>query len=142
MGTDSLLLRSAIMGTLFAIVGYLVVSLLMLFGLTEGARWIAKPDPALTVAAPRPPPVIPPRIAESIERKKAFVSNPRPEDMKPMMTESFVSLPKDPPKVRIREVGVPKPTRPKKRPNPRPAVSDYAPQFATSARGRSDNPYD
>jgi hypothetical protein len=136
-------LRSAIMGTLFAIVGYLVVSPLMLFGLTEGARWIAKPDPTLTVAAPRPPSVIPPRIAESIERKKPFVPDPRPsEDAKPVMIESYVSLPKDTPKVRIREVAVPKTSRPRKRSGPRPSVNEYAPQSTAAVRGRSDNPYD
>jgi hypothetical protein len=131
------------MGTLFAIVGYLVVSLLMLFGLTEGARWIAKPDPPHTVAAPRPPPVIPPRIAERIERKEPSAPDPLPsEDAKPVMIESYVSLPKATPKVRIQEVAVPKASRPRKRSGARASVNEHAPQSTAAVRGRSDNPYD
>lgn len=133
------------MGTLAAIFGYLFLSALMLFGIGQGARWFVTPEsPGAFSASPRAP-VIPPRIAESIERKKPFVSEPPAAlPAKPVMTEANVSLTPHHQSARIRELAAPKPVKKRKKgaaSDPR-TKNDAATPLLSPVRGRSDNPYD
>jgi hypothetical protein len=131
------------MGTLLAIIGYLLISVLMLFGLSQGARWIVTPDPTAAVTPTPAARIIPPRIAESIERKKVFVpETPPPTQTKPAMAEASASLSQQPPKVRIREAGASRRAKLRKMQHLPATVSDDRPTFVAPVRGRSDNPYD
>jgi hypothetical protein len=136
--------RCALMRTLVAITGYLVIACLIIFGASEGARWLVTPDSAQATSNQPPARQIPPRIAESIERKNAFVRQPAPEPVviAPAMTEAPVSLPTTQ-ESRIQEVRAPKSRRHRSRTKPVAPTADSRPHIATSiVRGRSDNPYD
>jgi hypothetical protein len=131
------------MGTLAAIFGYLILSTLMLFGLSHGARWLVTPESPGAVQASPPAPVIPPRIAESIERKRTFVTEPPPTlPAKPVMTEVSASLTPHHQNVRIRELGSRKPIKKKKKPAASLNTTVDSAVPPPPVRGRSDNPYD
>jgi hypothetical protein len=109
-----------------------------------------QPGPAISQEA-RPAP-LPPRIAESIERKKPIpleeprIEERRPEPLRPAMQEANVSLAPPPvysPRTRVLSPPV---TRPRKRRTEQAAVRE-APAVSVSLRattvsnGRSDSPY-
>jgi hypothetical protein len=89
------------MRIVLAISGYLAVATLIVFGASQGARWLVTPDPTLTSSDPPAAPSIPPRIAESIERKKAFAREPLQATAEPVrpMTEAAASLTTQPQQV-------------------------------------------
>jgi hypothetical protein len=136
--------RCSSMRTLLAITGYLAIACLIIVGASEGARWLVTPDPAQATSKQPVARQIPPRIAESIERKKVFVRQPAPEPLvnAPAMTEAPVSLPTTQ-QIRIREVRAPKSRRHRSRTKPVGPAAESRSNIATSiVRGRSDNPYD
>lgn len=137
--------------SLAILLAYVVVSAGLIGGLLSGVLWLVQPGP--TVAQePRAAP-IPPRIAESIERKLAPPPAPvavkEPEPVKPAMQEAQVSLTSATPRVQIRDLAPPPPVKRKPRRDERTIASQRAsaPQEASSASarvvstGRSDSPY-
>jgi len=140
---------------LLAILAAYVASAAALFGvLFGGVFWLVQPDPS--GARERRTATIPPRIAESIERKwaplpqiaPAKAAEPVHSVMAPVravMHEAPVSL-TPAPKVRIREVAAPTAAKRKTRPVAlREAAATQAPPAAAAVRpvasGRSDSPY-
>jgi hypothetical protein len=144
------------MRALSTLVGYVAVVAVLVSGLMGGVFWLVRPDPSLS--EPARVAAIPPRIAESIERKapipvaapepvpeRASMPNPAP------MREQNVSLTLPPP-VTIRELSAPPPAKKTKRAKPgeRPttAVAESAPVPAEApvprpavSTARSDVPY-
>jgi len=131
------------MRVLAGLLAYAAVVCLLAGGVIRGTLWLIEPDPSIkweTKAAP-----IPPRIAESIERKKPL---PVPavaatsEPVKPVMQEAAASL-TSPPTFRIRELGPPSPKKAKKRREQKPVVAEApttsVPQAVSTAR--TDFPY-
>ena len=133
---------------------YLGVSAGLFAGLMGGVFWLARPDP--TVARePRVPPV-PPRIADSIERKMTppapvtpaalTETKVEPEVAKPAMKEADAALTHAPRKVQIRET---KPRPPiKRKPRDRRSVASQeaarapeAPAPIVRPLARTDFPY-
>jgi hypothetical protein len=75
-------------------------------GLIGGTLWLVQPGVAVS-GEPRVAP-IPPRIAESIDRKKPLPVKEEPEPVKPAMKEANVSLTPTPiQQFRIRELSPP-----------------------------------
>jgi hypothetical protein len=118
--------------------------------LVGGVMWLVQPGPAISQEA-RPAP-LPPRIADSIERKKPIpveeprIEERRPEPVKPAMQEANVSLAPAPvysPRTRVLSPPV---MRPRQR-RTEQAVAREAPAVSVSSRattvsnGRSDSPY-
>lgn len=98
---------------------YLGVSAGLFAGLIGGVLWLVRPDP--TIAQERRVPPIPPRIADSVERKTAppavtpaalTETKVAPEPVNPAMQEADAALTQAPRKVQIRET---KPRPPIKR---------------------------
>lgn len=113
-------------------------------GLIGGVMWLVQPGAAVSHEARAAP--IPPRIAESIERKKPIiVHESAPEPVKPAMTEANVSLtPASAPSFKIRELTPP--AKPKRRPRGDQGVAQAMPAEAPRAApvvttARSDVPY-
>jgi len=141
-----------LLGTLAA---YLAVTATLFGGLVGGVLWLVRSDPTVAHAQRSGP--IPPRIAESIERKTApppqqFVRQPvavkEPEPVKPVMYEAQVALTPASRNVQVRERATQ--TRVKRKPRrPERAIAAHTapPQEASSAStrsvstARSDSPY-
>ena len=107
------------MKLLAVLLTYLGVSTGLFAGLMGGVLWLVRADP--TIAQERRVPPIPPRIADSIERKMApppvtpaaiVETKVEPEAAKPTMKEADAALTQAPRKIQIRET---KPRRPIKR---------------------------
>jgi hypothetical protein len=113
--------------------------------LVGGVMWLVQPGPAISREARAAP--IPPRIADSIERRKPIpVEEHRPEPVKPAMQEANVSLAPTPMRsTKIRELSAPV-TQTRKRRSEQAgvretrAVSTPSPA-ATISTARSDFPY-
>jgi len=98
-----------------AMLGYLSVSVALASGLAGGALWLARPDASQRATSPARAAPIPPRIAESIERRRPLPAPPAeplavatPAAVRPTMQESNVALnPKPPIKFVIRELSSP-----------------------------------
>jgi hypothetical protein len=136
------------MRTLAAIIGYLAITCLIILGASESARWLVAPDLAVATSAQPVARQIPPRIADSLERKKVLVREaapaPAPAEIEPVMREAPVSLPTTQ-QIRINEVRAPKSRRHQPKPRVKPLVrpDDSRRTIATPiGGGRSDNPYD
>ena len=129
------------MKTVVSLVSYTVAVGLLLGCLVSGGFWLVQPDPSLK-QEPRVAP-IPPRIAESIDRKRMPVPEPaiEPALVKPAMIAADAALTHQPPKIKIRELSRP----PTKRKPPRAHRAVVAEAAAVPARvvstGRSDFPY-
>jgi hypothetical protein len=114
-----------------------------------GAIWLARPAPSLKAEARAAP--IPPRIAESIERKKDAHPRAEPVEVKPPppMTEANVALVRSlPPAPRpVHHVASPHRAKTKQVPNPNVALRPIATDAdAASPRplvttARTDSPY-
>jgi hypothetical protein len=111
--------------------------------LIGGTLWLVQPGAAVS-GEPRAAP-IPPRIAESIERKKPLpVKESEPEPMKPAMTEANVSLAPAPvQQFKIRELSPPpkqarKPRRERSLPTQEAASAAPAAVVSTA---RTDVPF-
>ena len=116
-------------------------------GLLGGVMWLVRPGPAVSHEARAAP--IPPRIADSIERKKPIpVKASEPEPARPAamatpaMTEANVSLAPAPARsFNIRELA---PAKPKRRPREHGVAENRAapaPAAAAISTARSDFPY-
>ena len=103
----------------------------------QAGRWLITSDPNY-----KPEPrvaTIPPRIADSIERKKDLVLPPTPVSAPAAavpMREAAVSL-AQPPRHIIRELSLPKPAAPKRRPKARTIEAHVAPSWTESAPSRT-----
>jgi len=125
--------------------GYAVGVAGLVGALIYGMSWLVQPDASAAASAPRVAPV-PPRIAESIERRKEPPPPPPPAVApKEPMTVSNASL-APPPNQTIRELSAPKP--PIRAPGPRSMQARTAapPQSAQPAvpaatTARTDAPF-
>jgi hypothetical protein len=92
------------MRTLSALLHYSLAVVTLACGLAAGAWWLIAPDP-LQARADKSPAPIPPRIAESLERKAAREPEQPKEPAKPAMQQANVSLAVQPaPQFRIRDL--------------------------------------
>jgi hypothetical protein len=140
------------MRTLAAVLAYTTAAVAMACGFVAVAAWLVAPDAsALPVARAAPP--IPPRIAESIERKMARLpeqardSSPAPVSTRPAMQEARVSLVLPPaPEVKLRDRPAPAQNRPRKAPlsqqaGTATAAVEVSGGTAPVAAARGDIPY-
>ena len=75
------------MKTVGTLLGYVAGAAALVALLMSGVFWLVQPDPSLTREAKAAP--IPPRIAESIERKTAPEPTPAPVvNVQPMLQEA------------------------------------------------------
>ena len=142
------------MKLLVVLLTYLGAGAGLLAALMGGVLWLVRPDP--TIAQERRVPPIPPRIADSIERKKAppapvtpaalIETNVEPEATKPAMKEADAALTQAPLKVQIRETKPRRPIKPKPGDGRSVASHEATPAREAPAPGvrplaRSDFPY-
>ncbi len=131
------------MGPLANLIAYVAVTGGVFFGLASGVTWLVQPDPGHKTEARAA--VIPPRIADSIERKKEPVRPVVAETPKPVMQEANVALtPAPQPKFRIRDADSPPPrARQRRQARDARAVSETAPAPAAPAvtTARTDFPH-
>jgi hypothetical protein len=114
--------------------------------LSGGVFWLVQPGPAVSREA-RPAPV-PPRIAESIERRKPFpvaerIEERKPEAVRPVLQEANVSLAPAPVySSGIRELRSPaRQTRKQRGERAREVPPVSASPLATVSAARSESPY-
>ncbi len=115
-------------------------------GLIGGVTWLVQPGAAVPHEAYVAP--IPPRIADSIERKKPILVKAEPEPAKPVepaqpaMQEQNASL-APAPAFRIRELTpqTKHPRKPRERAIAQDARAALAPSVSTVTTARSDFPY-
>lgn len=139
------------MNIAIAMLGYMAGAAALAGGLAGGVLFLARSGDSQTTAAPRRGAPIPPRIAESIERRKPLAQPPAeqlavvtPVAVRPTMQESNVALtPKASTKFVIRQPPSP-PKKPTKKFTPRAstaALEQGAPTAPAVTTARSDNPY-
>jgi hypothetical protein len=133
--------------SLAILAAYLLVSAGALGGLLSGVFWLIQSEP--TMAREQRAAPIPPRIAESIERK--LVPPPpivkEPEPIKQAMQEAEAALPQAPRRVEVRDLA-PQPVKRKPRRDERALASQEAPapqeapaRVRAVSTARSDSPY-
>jgi hypothetical protein len=137
------------MRTLKVLVFYAVVVGALSYGLVGGILWLVKPDQSLRQEARIAP--IPPRIAESIERKREVVAPVQPVVAQsapaPVMQQTNVALTEQPaPRTKMPELSVPQRHKTKPADNQRALTHSEPPAPAASAApvittARSDVPY-
>lgn len=126
---------------------YVVIVGGLTLALAQGARWLVSADPGARPAVHRPP--LPPRIAESIERRKEPAPPPpapavaKPFVPQPVMQQAAVAL--HPPPAPLRDSRRSKPGR-RHPPKPGQGIDTQAPPAAPPAQpvvttARSDVPY-
>jgi hypothetical protein len=135
--------------TLGTLVSYAVAVGVLVGGSVGGALWLGRPDPSVKYAARVAP--IPPRIAESIERKRvpepapapalvpAVVSEPAP--VKPAVLEREAALTQTPAKIKVRDLSPPSVKRKPPRDVQATVLHAAASPLAAVTTGRSDFPY-
>jgi len=139
-----------VMNIAIAMLGYLAAAAALAGGLTGGVVLLARPGDAQSAAAPRRAAPIPPRIADSIERRKPIPQPPaapiavaKQDEVRPTMHESNVALNRTPVKFVVREL--PPPPKKRKKPSTPQASAAAFEQGASTASNvttaRSDNPY-
>jgi hypothetical protein len=135
------------MRTILAMLFYLGGAAALAAGLGASASWLTRAD--ATAASPQRTPIIPPRIAESIERKKAVLPEPPKEVSvmrpvsQPAMNVAPVALIQTAPKVRMRERPAALSKRATRKPRRQeaiepPHVASFAAPLPTA---RTDFPY-
>lgn len=131
------------MGSLGKLLAYVAVTGGVFVGLVSGVMWFVQPDPRYKGEARAA--VIPPRIADSIERKKPPVRPAESEAPKPVMHEANVALtPAPQPKFNIREMRSPPPqARQRRLPRDVRPVREIppAPAAPVVTTARTDFPY-
>ena len=116
----------------------------MLVGaLMIGVFWLVQPGSSGTREAKAAP--IPPRIADSIERKKAIVPVVEPVQIRVPLQEANVSLSQSAPTFKIGELAPPPANKPKRNKPPREertitTSTEPAPR-PTVSTARTDSPY-
>jgi hypothetical protein len=136
------------------LIAYVAVSAGLFGALSGGVFWLLQADP--TAAREQRAAPIPPRIAESIERKSAPIAQVavmEPAPVKPIMQEAPVALTQPPRRVQIRELASPSLPSSVKR-KPRRGEQNIAAQPASPSQeassanvraavstARTDNPY-
>jgi hypothetical protein len=135
------------MRVLAILFGYVVSTAALAAALIGGTFWLVQADPSLTPEAKAAP--IPPRIAESIERKKVPIAAAEPVPVKAPMLEANVALTTQPaPKITIRELSLLPPAKKRKAKVPSKeravAVSDETRPEShplTVSTNRNESPY-
>ena len=142
------------MKLLVVLLAYLGVSAGLFAGLMGGILWLVRSDP--TVAQERRVPPIPPRIADSIERKTAppvpvtpaaiTAAKVEPEAAEPAMKAADAALTQMPRKVQIREITPRPPIKRKPRggrsvASQEAAAAPEAPAPSVRPLARTDFPY-
>jgi hypothetical protein len=132
------------MTILLTLLGYVAGNAALVVGLVSGVLWLVQPDPSLMREAKAAP--IPPRIAESIERKK--VPEPVAESLphkSPMLEASVALTAQSAPKLKIRELGSPPAKKWKRKPldDDRTLIVQAKNQSSSEVRAsaRNDSPY-
>ena len=149
-GTRSSLGDCIPMNIAIAMLSYLAAAAALATGLAGGVALLARPGDARSAAAPQRVAPIPPRIADSIERKKPIPQPPaappavaKQIEVGPTMHESNVALSRTPMKFVVRELPAP-PKRRKKQSTSRASAAAFEQGASTASRvttARSDNPY-
>jgi hypothetical protein len=135
------------MNIALAMLGYLAAAATLAGGLAGGVVLLARTGDPQGVAAPRRVAPIPPRIADSIERRKPIAQPPaappavtRQVAVGPIMHDANVALPRTVPMKSVHREQPPK--KRKKRFAPQaPASEQNASPASTVTTARSDNPY-
>jgi hypothetical protein len=130
-------------------ISYVVIVSVVSLGFALGAVWLLRPDASAARAAHTPP--LPPRIADSIERKKDPPAPPAPAiaagpALPETRQDANAALHPLPPRQVIRELKVQRPARPRREPvqearNAQMQASTSFPQPAGVTTARSDVPY-
>jgi hypothetical protein len=142
------------MRTLAAALAYTIIAAAMAYGFVAAATWLVASDASAPIVARAAPP-IPPRIAESIERRMARVPEqprdppPAPASLKPALQEASVSLVARPPvEVNVRNtMAAPAPIRLRQKPRSQqadtitPSAIEVSRATMPIATARSDIPY-
>jgi len=132
-----------------AMLGYLAAAAALAGGLAGGVLFLARSGDSQAAAPQRVAP-IPPRIAESLERRKPFPAPPITAPAAPTqvgisstMQESHVALIRTSPKFVLRELPSP-PRKRRKQSAPQASTAAFAqgaPPASVVTTARSDNPY-
>lgn len=142
--------------TLIKSLSYVVIVGGLSLALAQGARWLVSAEPGATPVAYRPP--LPPRIADSIERKKELPPPPppvvaaKPFVAQPVMQQAAVSLHARQQEIRENQIHELRAQKPARQRAPRPPHLDaQAPADVPAAApiqvqavvttARSDVPY-
>jgi hypothetical protein len=138
------------MNIAIAMVGYLAAIGALAAGLAGGVVLLARPGDAQSAAAPQRGAPIPPRIADSIERKKPIPQPPaapiavaKQVEVGLTMHESNVALSRTPVKFVVQQLPPPPKMR-RKQSAPQTSAAAFeqgAPRASTVTTARSDNPY-
>ena len=139
------------MNIAIAMLGYLAAAAALAGGLAGGVALLARPGDAQSAAAPQRAAPIPPRIADSIERKKPFPQPPaaplavaKQVGVGPTMQEANVALTRTLPMKSVHREQPPPPKKRKKPATPQAAAVAFEQGASTASAvttGRSDNPY-
>jgi hypothetical protein len=135
------------MKTLGSLVSYTLAVGVLVGGLMIGMLWLTRPGPAVNYQAKAAP--IPPRIAESLERKRlpepvltpvtAAATEATP--VKPVMVEAHAALTSQPATIKVREFAPPPPKRKPPRQEPAVVREVTATPVRTVSTARTDSPY-
>ena len=136
------------MNILTTLVSYTVAVGVLVGGSVSGVLWLGRPDPTVKPATRVAP--IPPRIAESIERKRVPEPAPplapapaaatEPVLVKPVMLEADAALTHTPRKVKVRDLPPPVKRKPPRQVQAAALQAVASPVRAVTT-GRSDFPY-
>ena len=133
------------MNSLTKLLAYFTITGGLVFGLASGVTFLVTPDPGNNREA-QAAPVIPTRIADSIERKRVAIPQPEPvgllEPAKPAMQEANVALtPAPPPQYKIRELSPPPKKKRQRKQEQVPVEVPAAPARSVVTTARTDMPY-
>ena len=150
-GTRSSLGDCIRMNIAIAMLGYLAAAAALAGGLAGGVVLLTRPGDARSAAAPQRVAPIPPRIADSIERRKPIPQPPaaplavaKQIEVGPIMQHANVALTPTLPVKSAHRQQPPPPKKRRKQPTPQasPAAFEQGASIAsTVTTARSDNPY-
>jgi hypothetical protein len=138
------------MNIAIAMLSYLAAAAALAGGLAGGVVLLARPGDAQSAAAAQRVAPIPPRIADSIERKKPIPQPPaaplavaKQVEVGPMMQDANVAISRTPMKFVVREL--PPPPKKRRKQSTQQASAAAVQQGASTASAvttaRTDNPY-
>ena len=140
-----------VMNIAIAMLGYLAAAAALAGGLTGGVVLLARPGDAQSAAAPRRAAPIPPRIADSIERRKPIPQPPaaplavaKQVEVGPIMQDANVALTPTLPVKSVHRQQPPPPKKRRKQPTPQASAAAFEQGTSTASAvttARSDNPY-
>ena len=150
-GTCSRLGDCFLMNIAIAMLGYLAAAAALAAGLAGGVVLLARPGDAQSAAAPQRVAPIPPRIADSIERRKPIPQPPaapiavaKQVEVGPIMQDANVALAPTLPLKSVHRQQPPPPKKRRKQSTPQVSAAAFvqgASTPSTVTTARSDNPY-